>query len=72
MGILGMCEGSHLQEGEQLWEQWLLARLRLAVPPELLVLSHLLTFPLIIRNSLDAVNKCRGIVSAACVRQRDA
>lgn len=48
MRILGMCEGSHLQEREQLWEKQLLTRLRLAVPSELLVLSHLLTFPLII------------------------
>lgn len=44
MRILGMCEGLHLQEREK----QLLTRLGLAVPSELLVLSHLLTFPLII------------------------
>lgn len=56
-----MCNG-----GNGLWNRQLLARLPGAAPPDLSVLSHLVTFPLIIRNVLDAVNNGRGIVSAAC------
>lgn len=56
-----MCNG-----GNGLWDRQLLARLPRAAPPDLSALSHLVTFPLIIRNVLDAVNNGRGIVPAAC------
>lgn len=64
MRNVGMCKGLCLQEGEQLGEKQLPPRLGLAVPSELLVLSHLLTFPLIIWNDLDTVNNSHGIVPA--------